>query len=307
MKPILSTFIAVMLSLGSLKAQPNLKNQFFDGADTSAGNSLFITPDTAAGNIWQVGAPQKVVFNSAATNPNVLVTDTVTTYPPNNKSSFTIGYRTVYQIFPVSVMAIRWKQKLDLDAKEDGAFVEFSIDTGKSWLNAFSDPLTYNFYGFNASNVDTVGGSVAFTGTDTVWRDIWLCFRGFTLPDSFMVRYTLTSDSIDNQRDGWMIDNFMAYNTVYHTIAQTELSNYFKLYPTLTTGSIFIEALQSGTLRHRVERVDLINAAGYVVERFRAGQDGFSINISKHPPGAYHVRVFSDQKSKTFSVILGNN
>jgi hypothetical protein len=286
-------------------AQPNLQFQYFDGADTVAAYAIVVSIDTAATNVWQIGKPQKVLFDSAKTVPNAIVTDTVNFYPVGNTSIFSIGRKN--GPFWSSILAFRWTQKLDLDYKQDIGKVEFSIDYGATWRNAFTDPLSYNFYGYNNANEDTVNGVVGFTGTDSLWKDIWLCIKNLPInTDSITVRFTLQSDSTDNQKEGWMIDNMRTHQTFIHTIAQTEQSSFFKVFPTPTTGLIFIEATQSSTLKHHLERLELIDASGRVVERYRTNEEKYAIDMGNLPPGSYHLRIFSDQKSKTFPILLNN-
>lgn len=57
-KLLLLTFLTFTLNLAH--AQKPVLQQYFDGADTLASNSLIIHPDTAAENLWQIGAPQKL-------------------------------------------------------------------------------------------------------------------------------------------------------------------------------------------------------------------------------------------------------
>ena len=51
--------------------------------------------DTSLSNIWQIGEPNKVVFDTAYTPTNCIVTDTALTYPNANLSFFDF---TVYGI-----------------------------------------------------------------------------------------------------------------------------------------------------------------------------------------------------------------
>ena len=55
-------------------------------------------------------------------------------------------------------------------------------------------------------------GNTAFSGTDSLWRNIWLCFNTLAMPpiDSLYIRYRFVSDSINNNREGWIIDNMDA-------------------------------------------------------------------------------------------------
>ena len=167
-------------------------SQYFDGADTSAFNSLLINIDTSSSNIWQIGQPQKIIFDTAATFPNAIVTDTSNYYPTNNTSSFSFGVDP--QWFGWGILALQWKQKLDMDIDYDGGIIEFSSDTGNTWKNVFNNPYVYNFYGFDTANQDTlISGDYAFSGTDSTWKDIWLCFdlSWLSFSDSLMFRYTL--------------------------------------------------------------------------------------------------------------------
>jgi hypothetical protein len=116
MKKIYLTISSLFLAIGFSSAQPFY--QYFDGADTSLSNSIFIQLDTSSANIWQIGRPQKSLFDSAATFPNALVTDTLNYYPDSNVSRFTFK---VVPWFSWGVLALQWKQKLDMDLHHDGA------------------------------------------------------------------------------------------------------------------------------------------------------------------------------------------
>ena len=189
MKKFYLLFILVLSVSGWSFAQQSYQ-QYFDGADTSASNSILIQLDTASTNIWQVGQPLKIIFDSAATAPNAIVTDTNHIYPKNNISRFTFK---VKPWTPWGILAIQWKQKLDMEKHHAGGVIEYSIDTANTWTNIFNDPHVYNLYGFLPANQDTLWtGDVAFSGTDSSWRDVWLCFdmSWLSFNDSIYFRYT---------------------------------------------------------------------------------------------------------------------
>src|SRR5690606_18356962 len=141
---ILTLYLLLLLPFTSEAQWWYEKTQYFDGADT--GNvELKILIDTTRPNSWQIGRPQKQIFDSAATYPNVIVTDTINFYPVNDTSQFVVGRGGMFMTH--DIFAFRWLQKLDLDSL-DAAIVEFSADSGITWHNAFTDPLAYNFYGF---------------------------------------------------------------------------------------------------------------------------------------------------------------
>lgn len=278
--------------------------QFFDGADTNEWNSLFVIIENDSGNVWQIGKPQKLIFDSAATTPNAIVTDTINFYPSNNVSRFGFAYKPWVTW---GVLAVRWTQKLDLDTNHDGGIVEFSIDSGTTWQNVFNNPLVYNFYGFQAENADTLEstGEFSFSGTDTLWRDIWLCFDiSFlnTVTDSIHFRFTLKSDSVDNNKEGWMIDNLWSMLTIFHTV-KSEMQDYIKIYPTVTNGLVNIETIKLMEY-HVIESMQLFDMNGRVVQEFGISPTKFTIDIGNHPNGMYHLRINTNKATNSFPVIL---
>jgi hypothetical protein len=300
MKNILFVCFLAFISLTQVTAQTGLK-QYFDGADTSPSKALFIIRDTAAGNIWQIGKPQKTLFKSASTLPNAIVTDTLNAYPANDTSRFTIKFKD--SLFGGSpIIAVRWKQKLDMLPQHSGGVLEFSKNGG-AWQNAFNNPNVYNFYGYLQGNKDTLpGGIYAFSGRDTIWRDIWFCVRG-TISDSFSVRYSFMSDTSMPGRDGWIIDNMLVQRTFFHTITTAESGRDSKVYPTITNGVIFLEA-EHRSQPHFIKSVRILDMAGRTVREYTDEQPRYMIDLSEHPPGQYLVKVNTNLGSETFPVTV---
>jgi hypothetical protein len=279
-------------------------SQYFDGADTSAWNSLIIEFDPDPENIWQIGPPQKTIFNGAATIPNVIVTDTIHGYPPDNVSRFSFKIEPDY--FQWGILALQWKQKLDLDAGQDGGVLEFSLDNGLSWENVFNNPYVYNFYGFDPANQMTLPSGVeAFSGTDTLWKDIWLCFdvSFLFLYDSIPIRYTLVSDGNDSGKEGWMLDNMLAHITIIHTVNEEPANTYFHVYPTVTNDRVDIETVKMDAF-HIIEKIEVINISGEVVEHHGPTPTRFYLSLNSHPPGLYYLLIETNKKSGVFPIIL---
>ena len=68
---------------------------------------------------------------------NVIITDTINTYPVNDTSRFSFS---VYNDFSFAIVAIQWLQKLDIDSTGDIGTIEFSTDGGQTWQNTFNNP-----------------------------------------------------------------------------------------------------------------------------------------------------------------------
>ena len=303
MKPLYFTTFILHFFVYSTTAQ--VYTQYFDGADTIFDNSVNVELDTSNSNIWQIGASQKIIFDSAATVPNAIVTDTINSYPVNNVSRFTIKIHN--QIQSWGILAVQWKQKLDMDTTYDGGIIEFTTDHGLSWQNAFNNPYVYNFYGYETGNQDTLNtGEYAFSGTDSTWRDIWLCFELSWMsqfPDTLMFRFTLKSDSVDNAKEGWLIDNFIAHLTVIHILDDVEKKEYLTVYPNPSTGIIYIETRKLMDF-HIIESMELVNAQGRVVERWTNIPTRFWFDSGKYDDGLYYLKVKTNIQSETVPIIV---
>jgi hypothetical protein len=299
-RPVLLGLLATSIGQQTIA---QYQQQYFDGADTVPPWSLFIDLDTATNNVWQVGPPQKALFSSAATFPNVLITDTVLPYPPSDTSSFRFG--VMPDQFSWGIMALQWMQKLDL-GPDDGAIIEYSPDTGNTWHNAMNDPYVYNFYGFEYENLDTLpDGTYAFSGTDANWRDIWLCFdvSWLTTMDSLMFRFTLRSDTSANTHEGWMIDNMLVHSALVHTIAGAEEPEDMTVEPNPTTGRVDIRARRLDEF-HIIEGMTLMDVNGRTVQEFGPSPVKFTVDIGDHPPGTYFLKIRTNLRTETFRILL---
>ena len=99
--------------------------------------SPYIHINPSAQNIWQIGAPQKIFFNSAYSVPNTIVTDTINFYPVNNQSSFDL-YVGAFNMggmwgwnYPLDIF-IDFRHKYDTDTLIDGGYITVSWD---KWID----------------------------------------------------------------------------------------------------------------------------------------------------------------------------
>lgn len=297
--------LAMLLACPFFCSAQSYYYQYFDGADTATSNSIMIHLDADGTNARQIGKPQKTIFNSAATVPNAMVTDTLNSYPVNDTSTFWFSFAP--SVLMPGIIAVQWKQKIDLDKKFDGGIIEYSMDSGASWHNVFNNPNVYNFYGFDPANKDTLAsGEYAFSGTDTAWRDVWLCFTYTfaTTSDSILLRFKLVSDDIDSAKEGWMIDNLSIHRTMFHTVTNAAFQKeYVKVYPTLTSGLINIKAEKQNQF-DIIEKVQIINTEGKVVKELGQSAVDLSMDIGDLPSNLYYVKVKTNIRSATIPVIL---
>ncbi len=298
MKKTILLFVAICSGLAS-HAQ-GYYAQSFDGPQP---NSFSVTLVPSANNVWQIGKPQKTFFNAAKSTPRVIVTDTINSYPVNNVSGFVFGV-PLQNSSGNFIYALRWVQKLDLDAGLDGGIVEFSNDQ-VSWQNAHNNPNSYQFYGFTpASKVTLASGEYAFSGRDTTWRDLWLCVKSTYAHqnDTLYFRFSLNSDGTQTNKEGWMIDNFRFETTILHPVKEISQIDQVVVYPNITTGIVNVEMkkLKDTDL---IDDIVLIDESGRVVERYGKNYTKVVLDISNHKPGLYYLKVTTHSKTQSFKIL----
>ncbi len=186
--------------------------QWFYNFDAPVPNNFmfgYIVDSSQVGNIWQVGRPQKTVFNAAYSQPNALLTDTINTYPAHDTSSFTLYHARDFLLNVLS-MRLQFYYKLDKDPQAS-AKLEMSGDRGASWIDVLVEDSTYHLHWLSPKpRLDT---SVHTWTYVDMKLDDWLSSRyslayphNFTA-DSILFRFTFSSGSIVVPHDGWMIDN----------------------------------------------------------------------------------------------------
>lgn len=298
--------VCFMLFLSSGYAQ---WQQYFDGADTMY-YSLQVEIRDPEANTWQIGPPQKNIFSSASTLPNAMVTDTINDYPINDTSRFYVSYPLSESEY--GILAFQWKQKLDLDTAMDGGLIEYSLDSGETWISVFNNPYVYNFYGFDDENVDTLpGGEIAFTGTDGSWRDIWLCFdyswlNNYWYMDSMRFRFTLVSDSIEKFKEGWMIDNMVIHPTFIHTINEVPQEKYMQVYPNPASDIVYIE-IRKIMEYHIIESMELIDQFGRLVDSWSFVPTKFWFATKPYVNGMYFIRVKTNIQTEVTPIVINNH
>lgn len=280
-------------------------SQYFDGADTSAFNSVQYYFDSIDSfNVWQVGPPQKYFFDEAYSPPNVLITDTTQPYPAYDTS--TVYFKAPLSFQGFGIWAFQWMQKLHF-GPGDGGVVEFSLDDGASWSNVFYSPYVYNFFGYEQANYGYTYDD-GFVGEDTVWRNIWVCIDlswASSLNNEVLFRFTSVSDSTGGGQiyDGWMIDNIVSQETWIHTLNEVKPDGYMTVFPNPASERINIVTEKKNEF-HIIEELTLYASNGEVVKQYHNVPTKFFIDVSDVPEGNYQLKVRTNFQEEEFSVIV---
>jgi hypothetical protein len=216
----------------------------FEDRDTS--NYFYIDTNQTT-NIWQIGTPSKLFFDIAYSVPLALLTDTLNTYPVNNESSFEFVIRTD------DATEISFWHKINTDTLADGGTVEISTDGGVTWINIVNAPQIHyleNFYE-SSSSITSNSNKPGFSGTKE-WTKSRILGYGL---DYVRFRFTFTSDNIDTNKDGWMIDNF-EFICLGTGIESRALNDKIKVFPNPISTHFKIESESEVTIK-RVRIYDL--------------------------------------------------
>lgn len=172
--------------------------------DTNNLDLIMIDTVSNPNNIWQIGKPQKSFFNSAYSDPKVMITDSMNSYPINDTSSFYLWYTRIDTTWEFPALTFRYK--VDSDSINDFGEILVSRDKGITWYQVGdNESSTYIQCGGCANTVNAFTGRV-YSGW--VLIHIWSTLGGIT-PDSTLFKFTFYSDSLENNREGWLIDNFV--------------------------------------------------------------------------------------------------
>ncbi|MCT4582966.1 MAG: T9SS type A sorting domain-containing protein [Flavobacteriales bacterium] len=290
---ILLLILNIFLSITSIFTQ----QVTIDSCDFEQPCSV-IEIDTSSSNIWELGKPSKVLFDSAYSFNRVLITDSISNYPINNHSSFILiptdnyGGTVPSPAGWADNMLVEFMYKIDSDSLLDGGYIEVSYDYGQSWdniindLNVFIDYLPYDDTLYN--------GEYGVSGTVTEWQYasinwIWsMPIKAFTI-DTLMIRFNFISDAIETNKEGWMIDNLrVSYQNYFGNVGSNNF-NQIKAYPNPAHESFTIKIKDIDSYNSLLAH--LIDNSGRIVLTYPIQYINSQISLKNVPKGLYHLIV----------------
>ena len=253
---LIITFLNFSVSYGQLLCNGSFPDEFdFDNSGTTHAN-YWLQIDTVSNpnNIWQIGSPQKTVINSAHSAPNVIITDTVHSYPPNDTSVFIIKHLVDYN---VSVFAGYYN--INTDSLRDYGTIEISPDDGTTWINLLTDVVYSSYIGWNGTKPTLTGNSNGWNYFEASIASVELAFNVHH-GDTILFRLTFISDSIANNYEGLAYDNLMFCDYI-EGINEMINDNLIAIYPNPTSDLLFIKR----RTQQQKESVKIFNYAGQLL------------------------------------------
>ena len=310
----------ILLILAIIFLQLNIYGQYgdtFNWDTITFEESLpwYFSNDTSSQNIWQIGTPQKAIFDSAWSAPNSIVTDTINNYPVNNHSWFEIkigAFNYLDWWYPWSIF-MELNHKYDTDTLKDGGYITVSWDDGVTWENIIKDNVyqemtpeganenLYNWYSDSLYN-----GEFGFSGNSAGWITTWYAWhylpvRAVELSDTMLVRFNFISDTIETNNEGWLIDDIRLYSRDIQGVVEEHKNVHFSLYPNPINHTSTIEFK---SFNHKVE-LEVFNNLGQRVF-YRDYYNTQSILFSRKDlkPGVYILKMKTPEWEESMKILI---
>lgn len=283
-KNILITII-VSLSITVSLAQPP-GGYIINFEQTGPLQHMRIDTTTNSNNIWQIGSPAKTIFTNGFSVPNVIVTDTVNTYPINDTSRFIIS-NTSDKILNNYLTISGWYYA-NSDTLNDFGTIEFSPDKGANWIDLVN-PTTYANGIYCAQKPILTGNS---NGWNYFYIDIGPLRDTFNLQlgDTLLYRFTFISDNIQTNKDGLMFDD-LVFEDYAFSINEIQNDNLISIYPNPTTNKITIESKEQEVLD-----ATIYNILGELMLKKQLSTGINEIEIGSLSKGIYFYQVSDKNK-----------
>ena len=292
-------------------------------AQVSADTASFETPeteivmDTAGGNIWQIGEPHKLFFDTAHSGTRAILTDTLDAYPPNDTSSFIYIIRNPFTQTCLTCMEF-W-HKYDMDTLADKGLIDASYDGGNSWVivrDTFVNAIGSHFMwdpDYHALNGNFTNHPLITSGKSDGWIKSGFCWQWYlpvtpdTIipnPDSMLIRFTFISDSIVENKEGWMIDDIVA--AARHELCSSTNEPSQNEAVTVYPNPFSTDAIIQTEKYFKKATLTVYNSLGQPVMQLK-NVSGESILLSREhlPGGLYFLHLAQDNKIfKTVKLII---
>jgi hypothetical protein len=164
------------------------------------------------GRSWQMGPPQKDIFNESFSYPNVMVTDTLDPYPVNDTSVFIIKNLGTQGVM-YGIEVLQGFYYVNSDSLNDYGLIEFSPDNGLNWIDLVNDTSSLPNISWWSEKPVLTGNSNGWIYFEVMLMDIGSAFR-MNFGDTIRYRFSFISDNVPEELDGLMYDSFMFYEFI---------------------------------------------------------------------------------------------
>jgi hypothetical protein len=197
-------------------------------------------------------------------------------------------------------------KQFDTDTLKDGGYISVSYDHGRTWMNIIKDNIyfgispAHSYNGFNLYNNKNVlyNGEYGFSGNSNGWVTTWFAWylppvkSALIFTDTMIIRFNFISDSIQTNKEGWMIDNIRLYVERMSEI-NTIVNMNFNIYPNPFNKSTTIELDQT----YKEILIELYDMEGKLIDQKTFNNIKIlNYNKGKLNSGLYFIKIVTDKK-----------
>ncbi len=253
--------------------------------DTYYLDRVWIDTVSNPNNTWQIGTPDKIIFNSAHSPTHAIVTDTLHPYPVNDTSSFIITHIRAPLGGGNTVLLLDFYFQMNTDTLTDHGIIEASIDHGITWINLMTEDSTYQLWWIEPKPI--------LSGNTIGWTHFSLNLAALTYvfgySDTLLYRFTFVSDGIQTNKEGWIIDDF-TFNDYWEGIQEIQNNDLISIFPNPTSDGLTIH----GTNASSTQIVHVFKNTGQLVYN-NSNFQGERIDTRQLSNGIYLLK-YSDTK-----------
>ncbi|MFA6403774.1 MAG: T9SS type A sorting domain-containing protein [Salinivirgaceae bacterium] len=283
---------------------------------TFESQSTYFVQGTPTTNIWQIGQPSKTLFNEAFNGANAIVTDTLNPYPVNNHSWFDLVL-PIYD-FGYPYVGIEFMNKLNTTSNCDGGYVTVSYDQGETWINIIEDTISFSEWYITPtfpwqtinlySKEDTLyNGEYGFSGESLGWEKVqfsWYTMivkKGYWY-DTMIVRFNFISDTIPDNKDGWMIDNIrLFWVDLGGSIHESAIVSNLDVFPNPINDRAIIRTKN----QQNIKKIEVFSINGQLVGAKIVQSNEYQFHKDNLQPGIYFMKcTFNNETSETIKLLV---
>ncbi|NOU20054.1 MAG: T9SS type A sorting domain-containing protein [Bacteroidales bacterium] len=244
-------------------------------------------------NTWEIGQPNKGVFNSTHSGKLGIITDSTSMYKNNLNDYFSITIPYSDNQFGEGTLS--FYHKYQTDTLIDGGIIEVSYNNGIDWKNIRDDKnhVMTNFIGLYNDTIK--GGKYGFSGNSKGWQYaefhwVWIMRTKGSTPENYdksILRFRFISDNVNTNKEGWLIDDivFRGYD-ISGKVSEFK-DNQIKVFPNPTTGKIFFNYPDKYNLNIKI---DIIDINGRII--LSKSPINNQIDITNNKPGTYMYKIY---------------
>lgn len=281
-------------------------------------DNIVIGLNIDSSSVWEIGNLSKTIFNNSYSGENSIVTSLDSSYSNSDTSNFYIQLTNEWN-FPNYLggyypLVLDFKHRFNTDTLNDYGKIEISFDNDPVWYNVHDILKGYSWWTWGEKKSfhvfletgDTLYQDISISGNSNGWIHTRYYITYETLVydnnlyplDTMVIKFSFITDSIENNYDGWQIDDLNVFIKDDINSIKSLNNTRFKLYP-----NPFNEHFKVDLIDESFYKVSVFNGLGSLVQIEYIKGSSIEIDTKNYPKGIYFVKILEGNKESTIKVL----